>query len=378
MPAKLSLLTSVNAVKEAIAECDQIGRAAFLKKYGFSYSRLYPLHYQGHTYDSKAIAGVAFGKQHGTPLGATEFSGGADTVVPVLRGLKFSVTETPHPVIYLIKGTTYLRKELLEQFGGQLQRGIWTPKEFPVVFIFTGDSGHAYGYRDGWTDEGVFQYTGEGQSGDMTFTTGNKAIRDHRENGKDLLLFEDLGKGKGVRYAGLFECASWAEIEGIDKEKKKRNLIVFNLVPVSTVATDGEGLSSQQVSQTSPLSLAELRRAAYMASKTGKVSSKTGSAKSSWYERSIKVRDYVLARARGVCEACNQKAPFKRKDGSPYLEPHHTTRLADDGPDHPGWVGAICPTCHRRIHSGEDGSVWNKNLQRMLEKKEANIAKSVK
>src|SRR4051794_24719610 len=22
-------------------------------------------------------------------------------------------------------------------------------------------------------------------------------------------------------------------------------------------------------------------------------------------------------------------------DGSPYLEPHHTTRVADDGPDHP-------------------------------------------
>src|SRR5467141_3284394 len=108
MPAKLSLLTSVNAVKEAIAECDQIGRDAFLKKYGFSYSRLYPLHYQGRTYDSKAIAGVAFGKQHGTPLRAGEFSGCASTVVPVLRGLKFSVAETPHPVICLIKGRTYL------------------------------------------------------------------------------------------------------------------------------------------------------------------------------------------------------------------------------------------------------------------------------
>jgi 5-methylcytosine-specific restriction protein A len=30
-----------------------------------------------------------------------------------------------------------------------------------------------------WTGEGVFQYTGEGQSGDMTFEVGNKAIRDH-------------------------------------------------------------------------------------------------------------------------------------------------------------------------------------------------------
>lgn len=43
-------------------------------------------------------------------------------------------------------------------------------------------------------------------------------------------------------------------------------------------------------------------------------------------------------------------APFQRKDGTPYLEPHHIQRLADEGPDHPKWVGAVCPSCHREIH----------------------------
>jgi hypothetical protein len=42
----------------------------------------------------------------------------------------------------------------------------------------------------------------------------------------------------------------------------------------------------------------------------------------------------VLYRAVGVCQACRQPAPFaRRSDGSPYLEVHHKTPLADGGSD---------------------------------------------
>jgi hypothetical protein len=37
------------------------------------------------------------------------------------------------------------------------------------------------------------------------------------------------------------------------------------------------------------------------------------------------------------------------------LEPHHTRRLSDGGPDDPRHVVAICPKCHRRVHHGKDG-----------------------
>lgn len=43
--------------------------------------------------------------------------------------------------------------------------------------LITGDSGKQHGYTDEWTDDGLFAYTGEGQLGDMTLTTGNRAIR---------------------------------------------------------------------------------------------------------------------------------------------------------------------------------------------------------
>lgn len=364
----LSLLTSPDAVQAAITECDQLGRDAFLKNYGFKYSRLYPLHHDGKIYDSKAIAGVAYGKQHGTALKAKDFSGGAATVVPALARLGFHVMEQAHPLVSLVKGTTYYRKDLLEQYGGQLQKGIWTPREFPVVFIFSGDSGKIYGYHDGWTKDGIYLYTGEGQSGDMTFTTGNEAIRDHRLNGKDLLLFEDLGKGNGVRYSGLFECASWDEISGTDKNNQSRKVIVFNLLPAD-ISFDTD-IPIESVQPPKPFSLEVLRLAAYAASDIDKTVVKASDAKRSWYERSAKVRDYVLARSKGKCEACDQPAPFLKKDGTPYLEPHHTTRLADGGPDHPASVGAICPSCHRRIHSGVDGVQWNKQLQQRLKVKE--------
>jgi 5-methylcytosine-specific restriction protein A len=82
--------------------------------------------------------------------------------------------------------------------------------------------------------------------------------------------------------------------------------------------------------------------------------------------RSKAIHLYVLNRANGHCEGCNAVAPFRKADGRPYLEPHHTTRLADDGPDHPAKVIGLCPNCHRRAHSAEDAAVFNRSLKRKV------------
>jgi len=359
-------------VRDAIAECDRLTRDVFLRKYGYKVSRLYPLLFNGRSYDSKAIVGVAFGKQHGTPLKYSEFSSGMATVVPLLERLGFPVLETPNPAVALTPGRTYTRKDLLARYGGQLQSGIWTPKEFPVVFLFSGEGGKPFGYNDGWNDQ-IFEYTGEGQKGHMTFRAGNKAIRDHRKTGKDLLLFIDLGKGKGVRFEGIFECASYRELDGLDKDRHKRKIIVFDLVLVSTAAAEVKHVEPVEpdFEGAQAKSIDALRDAAYAAATSIAAPPRVGDASRTWYERSRQVRSYVLARAQGLCEACGEKAPFLKRDGSPYLEPHHTTRLADEGLDHPNSVGAICPTCHRRIHSGRDGKAWNLRLQLQLKEKEA-------
>lgn len=85
---------------------------------------------------------------------------------------------------------------------------------------------------------------------------------------------------------------------------------------------------------------------------------------------SLAIHLYVQRRANGQCEGCGAAAPFRKSNGSPYLEPHHTTRLADDGPDHPAHVIALCPNCHRRAHYAGDAKGFNGLLRRRLTKRE--------
>jgi 5-methylcytosine-specific restriction protein A len=52
-------LTDPNAVMQAVAECDRLGRDRFLSTYNFHRARDYFLIVNGREYDSKAIVGVA-------------------------------------------------------------------------------------------------------------------------------------------------------------------------------------------------------------------------------------------------------------------------------------------------------------------------------
>jgi 5-methylcytosine-specific restriction enzyme A len=146
---------------------------------------------------------------------------------------------------------------------------------------------------------------------------------------------------------------------GPDRNGSSRRLLIFNLLPVT-------GAPQTDLNESPPLQipLDELRQRAYAAASQG--SDATRSGLRHYYERSEDVRAHVLARASGRCEACGADAPFKRKDGTAYLEPHHTRRVSDGGPDHPRWVGAVYPSCHRRIHHGADGSDINQQLVEKL------------
>jgi hypothetical protein len=94
--AGLSDLTERSAVLQAIAEFDELGRDAFLAHYGYGPARSYFVVHDGKWYDSKAIAGVAAGKQipASGPLAASDFSGGEATVKAKLESLAFKVIST--------------------------------------------------------------------------------------------------------------------------------------------------------------------------------------------------------------------------------------------------------------------------------------------
>jgi 5-methylcytosine-specific restriction protein A len=75
------------------------------------------------------------------------------------------------------------------------------------------------------------------------------------------------------------------------------------------------------------------------------------------YDRDPKVKAWVLQQADGKCECCSATVPalfIMAESKQPYLEVHHVVPLANDGPDTPANTVAICPSCHRELHFGEN------------------------
>ncbi len=130
----------------------------------------------------------------------------------------------------------YKRKELHRKYGGQEQGGISTPANHPMVLLFFGERGEEHGYKDGWSTDGFFYYTGEGQRGDMEFVRGKAAIRDHATNGKDIYLFESVGKGY-VRHVGQMMCTGFQLRQMRDTKGWERKAIVFQLKPLHPLQT---------------------------------------------------------------------------------------------------------------------------------------------
>jgi 5-methylcytosine-specific restriction enzyme A len=263
-------------------------------------------------------------------------------------------------------GRVYKRDQLHKEWGGnrrlQQQGGILTPRKQPFIVLVTGAQGHRYGYDDEWID-GVFHYFGAGQSGPMEWVRGNRAIRD---SGKDLHLFEEAEGG--LRYWGQLDYAGFRYRHGVpDRRGRKRRAIVFLLTPHGDIAQlEQPGEPRQRHDRRWSMGRGELRRRA----RRGRKARTPREAKRLVHERSADVRIWVLRRADGKCEGCGSEGPFqtKAKPQRPYLEPHHTDRLSDEGPDHPARVIALCPNCHRRVHFGADGDEYNRALKRALRK----------
>ena len=249
------------------------------------------------------------------------------------------------------------RSDIHARFGGQQQGGIITPAQHSLVIIITGEEGLEDGYADRYRADGVFEYFGEGQIGDMRLRAGNRAIAEHSSEGKDLLLFRKTSDG--LRFEGEMVCEGYHVERAPDRTGAERDAIVFELRALEAVVEKIEAETAP-----SGATVKELRQLALTAADEPSQAPSQG--KRNVYQRSRDVRNYVLARANGKCEGCGTAAPFLRSDGTPYLEPHHLRRLSDGGPDHPAHVIALCPNCHRRVHAGADGGTYNAKLKEIM------------
>lgn len=260
-----------------------------------------------------------------------------------------------------VVGKTYKRTDIHDEYGGKRQSGIAPCSEYPFVLIFTGERGEEFGYEDEFLDDGTFIYTGEGQEGDMTWDHGNRAIRDHKEEGRQLHLFENQDNGY-VTYVGEYEYedAKWEELP--DKNGEMRDAIRFRLVPaggreIDIGTDDPDELAEEELYE-------KAKQSVQGSGGSGGSSGGSGSSTTTTttYSRSELPKRFARRVADGVCQGCGEPAPFIDKNGSPFLEVHHLYRRSDGGADDPDNVIAICPNCHRRVHHGQDGEEFNQEL----------------
>lgn len=90
---------------------------------------------------------------------------------------------------------------------------------------------------------------------------------------------------------------------------------------------------------------------------------------------STAVHTYAIQRSKGICESCEEEAPFTTKNGKPYLEVHHLLPISKGGSDHPKNVAAVCPNCHRRTEKSNDSDEFNNAIVKKILAKEKELDK---
>ncbi len=197
-------------------------------------------------------------------------------------------------------------------------------------------------FDDRW-DDNIMYYTGMGLKGDQSLSfMQNKTLSESNTNSVDVHFFEVFTE-KVYTYQGqvMLALKPFQELQN-DEDGNSRKVWVFPLMRKDSTAPvipkkEIDRIFDKKVKKASQLSLEELKkRARNSSSKPGKRAATTTS-----YQRSPVVKAYVLKRA----------TPFNKKNGEPYLEVHHVKQLADGGYDTIENTVALCPNCHRKMHS---------------------------
>ena len=267
----------------------------------------------------------------------------------------------------------YERSDLLSFVGSkQGQSGIIWGEKDPTCVIIT--SGGRHGKRAGYSDirnpDGSFEYIGQGTEGDQDparfsnslLVKGERTILYFSTREPNALEVRVRGNHrKFYRFEGIFEVASWDTFIPLDGTRTGNVLLKFILVPASNVYSATPQLDileeSSQLYGSNALVLLRNKIVQKNLQPLRGVSSTR-----EYISRSQDIVQYAKWRADGVCELCESGAPFIDTYKLPFLEVHHIHRLADDGPDAPQNVAAICPNCHREAHYG----FYRDNIRRDL------------
>jgi 5-methylcytosine-specific restriction protein A len=248
-------------------------------------------------------------------------------------------------------GQEFTNPELCQRFGCSTQGGMRRSLQTNTLVIVSNHINSVYG--DEWTDE-VLHYTGMGLKGDQDVDFAqNKTLKESTTNGIAVHLFE-VFKKKKYHYQGRVELAAPPYLaQQPDQDGQMRQVWMFPLKLVGpnrspTIASEVL-TQKQEDDEKKAHRLSDEQLALRAAQAPKKARSRLTS--SHQYQRNPYIVEQARRRADGLCQLCDQPAPFKNKKGTPFLEVHHVQWLAKGGTDTLDNTVALCPNCHRKMHS---------------------------
>ncbi|NEW72556.1 hypothetical protein [Streptomyces rhizosphaericus] len=154
-------------------------------------------------------------------------------------------------------GEVVARRDLHARFGGTPQGGISPSTRAQMVMVFVTERPTPDDFT-GWGEDGIFHFSGAGMHGDQEMTRGNLALLRHKEQGRTVHLFHQLGRradepGRLYRHLGRFEVDSEQPhytADAPDANGQMRIVIVFRLRPVGATVPGGPRLPVTPLTET--------------------------------------------------------------------------------------------------------------------------------
>ncbi len=255
----------------------------------------------------------------------------------------------------LIVGNKYSNNEIASIFKCSNMGGMRRSKTTNSLVLIAKHTNPLY--DDQWTEDGILNYTGMGTIGDQSINFGqNKTLAMSAQNNIKVYLFESYKENEYYYCGEVALCGNIYTDYEIDSDGNRRQVIKFPLKRVDglseTIVNKEDIENSEKVKEkiVQKLSQDEIK------DKIKNINPQviTKEVKSIYRERNQFISEYTKNRANGICDLCGKEAPFKDKNGNPYLESHHVITLAEGGPDVIYNTVAICPNCHRKIHILKD------------------------
>lgn len=264
-------------------------------------------------------------------------------------------------------GEVYSHSDLIRIFKVGSGGGIRYSRENNALVIV---ADHTKGlYDDKWHDN-VLHYTGMGLSGDQDPNYKyNRHLNESPGNGIDLYLFEVFERYKYTYRGQVRRIGPVMTSKQFGADQVERDVVIF---PLELIDDDElityetfERLINYKLSEARNASSADLLEKA-KASEADIVGTRIVISKV--YEREPAISEYVKRMANGVCQLCDENAPFRDRYGKPYLESHHVEWVSKGGADTIENVVALCPNCHKKMH------VLNlpKDIEKLMSKKKPN------